>query len=337
MTIENDEPKVIQTEPMGALVRMDVQDQSDRSLKLFEERVRSAKLQLSIALRLVQPGQFVVMSGENGSESVYATGGASDRILRMGFGMRWGEKTVTIARDEKGTEWATCRAPLLKQDGEVYEVFEGRRKMGGFVKTQSDLIKGSVENLKHQAVTDLLGLRFLTSADLKDLGLDISKLPRRVEFQDHGADETGVATVPWGKSKGKPVTELDDKDIAYYAGKAREAIADPSKAKFADREKRWLLSVEAEMKRRTAPAASPVDRIKAIGKAHGLEGDALAKVVKAATGKTKASEFDGGDVALVEAALAASGGKKADPGEPSKEEQEEIAKLEREQSKGGAR
>ncbi|MFA5943216.1 MAG: hypothetical protein WC876_01980 [Candidatus Thermoplasmatota archaeon] len=313
METENDEPKVIRTEPMGALLRIDVQDQSERSLKLFEERVRSAKEQLKIALRLVQPGQFIVMASENGSESVYATGAAADRILRMGFGMRWGEKVVTLSRDDKGTQWAVCRAPLLKQDGETYEVFEGRRKLGGFVKTEADLIKGSIENLKHQAVTDLLGLRFLTSADLKDLGLDTSKLPRRAEFQEHGADETGVAVVPWGKMKGKPITDIEDKDIAYYEGKARESIADPAKSKFADREKRWLLSLEAEKKRRTAPAdakpdtkpASAYQRILAILKAGGTEGAAANAYIKRVTGKAKGSECDEDSVAQIQAAVAA--------------------------------
>lgn len=254
--VTDQDVKIIRTEPLGSAL-MDVQDQSEHGLRLFEERVRVAKQQLAIALKLVSPGQFVVMSqtGKDGvvRESIYATGGAADRILRMGFGMRWGEKQVTLSRDSEGDQLAVARAPLLKHDGSVYEMVEGRRRMGGFVKTEADLIKGAIENMKHQAVTDMLGLRFLTPDDLKELGLDVSKLPRRADFQDRGPDESGEAIVPFGKKKGKKLSEVDAKDLDYYADAAQKAIADPAKAKWKAKEERWLAAVEAEKARRAAP------------------------------------------------------------------------------------
>lgn len=247
-------PQPIPTEPMGAaLTRLaDPQDQSQAGLELFKERARVAKETLKVALSFCQPGQIVVMAAGD-KESVYFTGGAADRILRMGFGMRWGEARHFIDLKDGAPDRCTYRAPLFKADGELYETFEGRRTMGGFVHTEADLIKGAKENMKHQAVTDILGTRFLTPGDLAELGLDVRALPRRAEFQDHGKDESGGAVVPWGKMKGKPITELADKDLDYYEGKARESIADPAKAKFKAREEAWLLAIGTERARRLAP------------------------------------------------------------------------------------
>jgi hypothetical protein len=60
--------------------------------------------------------------------------------------------------------------------------------------------------------------------------------------------------VPWGKLKGTAVTELKPDQLDYYEKKAREAIADPEKAKWKAREQKWLDAVLAERTRRAAPA-----------------------------------------------------------------------------------
>lgn len=266
-TVDGENVKIVRTEPMSPdRVVADITDQTQRGLALFEERVAVAKKQLAIALKLTQPGQWIVMDGGNGKETVYATAGAADRILRMGFGMRWGEKTVRLERTAESMT-AIASAPLVKHDGSIYEVFEGRRRavfdadspggVRGFLKHEHDLIKGALANLAHQAVTSILGLRFLTPDDFAELGLDLSKLPRRAEFQDHGKDESGGPVVPFGKNKGKSIKELEDKSLAWYIDAAQKAIADPAKAKWKAKEERWLKALEAERDARLGKTAQP--------------------------------------------------------------------------------
>lgn len=326
-TFTEEGEKPIETTPLGtsALARMDPTDQSEAGLKLFEERVRTAKKQIALALKLVSPGQFVVMTQtkKDGEvvEQIYATGGAADRILRFGFGMRWGDKEITLTNDPDGTEVAIARAPLYTHAGQVYEFFEGRRRMGGFAKNQGDLIKDAIENMKHQAVTDILGLRFLTPKDLAELGLDVSSLPRRADFQDRAGDDVGPVKVPWGQKKGTPITELDAKDLGYYTEKAREAVNDPTKAKFRAKEQRWLDALELEHKRRADEASKPKEpagkpillsgdaaaraqKVSDMLDAAGLKGKERTELVKRATGKGSPADLNDDDVGRVQAAIA---------------------------------
>lgn len=324
----------IQTEPLGSalvhagptgidttgqVVAVDPREPTELGVRMLAERVRSARQQFVLAMQLVSPGQIIVMtqSAKDGTvkESIYLTGGAADRILRMGFGMRWGEEQVVLDHDDDVLV-CTSKAALLDRNGEVYQVYTGRRRLGGYAKTKQDLIKACSENRKHLAVTDILGLRFLTPEDLKELGVDISKLPRRAEFQEHGADESGVAVVPWGHRKGTPVTELEDKDISFYVVRAKESLADESKKRFHPKEQRWLNALEAEQKRRTEEASKPkeagrkADPQTPAGKVALLLDVACiadkaerAALVKAATGKTKPAELTEDDVARVQQAI----------------------------------
>lgn len=56
----------------------------------------------------------------------------------------------------------------------------------------------------------------------------------------------------FGSGKGKTAAQLDDGSLDWYAKRARESLADPGKAKFHDKERLWLASLEAEMKLRAA-------------------------------------------------------------------------------------
>lgn len=263
---DGEQVKVIRTEPLSLEKKVaDIVDQTEEGLALFEERVRVAKKQLGIALRLAQPGQIMAY-GEGDKQSIYLTGGAADRILRVGFGFRWSNKAVQIHRDGEGVT-AIATGDLVRADGTLYESFTGVRRMvfnserkggvEGYIKTEPDLIKAALQNMKHTAVHDLLGLRFLSPADLRDLGLDLDKLERRVEFQDHGEDDGTAPVVPFGKNKGRPITELNDKSLAWYVEAAQKNIADPAKAKWRAKEEKWLKALLDEQHRRAGGSTQP--------------------------------------------------------------------------------
>lgn len=240
------ETKTMTVQPHAVVISPD--NQTEVGLALLEERVRVARQQLSIVLRLVAPSQIIVMDGGDGRETCYFTGGAADKILRFGFGMRFSEWKYEIHRTDKETT-CTAKANLLQQDGSVYEPVVGMRALTGFVRNERDLIKGAIENGKHQIVTTILGLRFLSKADYKDLGLDLDKLDRRAEFQTHDKDPDTI-TVPFGKNRGEPITEVSDRSLQWLAEAVKKSVDDPAKSKWKTKNQALLDALRAEYKRR---------------------------------------------------------------------------------------
>lgn len=246
---ERKEAEPIETTEMS----LDIRDASPQGHALMKERVENQKKMLAIAINLTSPNQWVIFAGD-GKESIYPTGGAADTILRRAFGLTWGDKTITVEETPDG-RLATCGAWLLK-DGEKLEHFVGYRMMGGYTKTEPDLRKGALENLKSVAVRDLLGLRFRTPAELKEMGLDIDKLERRAEFQSHDKDPNTI-TVPFGRDAGKPITEVDDKALVWLGDAVRKSVDDPKKAKWKKKNQALLDALLAEHARRRPSRRHP--------------------------------------------------------------------------------
>lgn len=69
----------------------------------------------------------------------------------------------------------------------------------------------------------------------------------------------GAPTVPFGKNKGKAITELGDKSLEWYIDAAKEELADEDKAKFHAKTKLWLAALEAEKAGRAKPKDAPED------------------------------------------------------------------------------
>jgi hypothetical protein len=254
MSEKKPEPEVIETAPMTAMATVDVRDASAQGLALMEERVKNQKKMLAIAVGLTTPNQWTVFAGVGKDgvhrESIYPTGGASDTILRRAFGLTWAEKEITV-EDTPDGRLATCSAWLMRGD-ERLEHFTGYRMMGGYIKTEPDLRKGAAENMKSVAVRDLLGLRFRTPTELKEMGLDVNKLERRAEFQTH--DQQGSAVVaPFGRSKGKPITDIDDGDLSWLTDTVAKSITDKDKAKWKAKNETLLAALKDERKRRDNP------------------------------------------------------------------------------------
>lgn len=263
--VRRETARPVETVPMDQQLQVgSPSDQTAAGLKLFEESVRVAREKLKLALSLTEPGQLLVMGGKDGKESVYFTGGAADRILRMGFGMCWGEKEVRVINEPDGSKTAVASATLYLSTGNEYERFEGRRTMHlvdgefrGYVKNENDLIKAALQNMKHVAVTDLLGMRELTPADLSRLGIDVSKLPKRAEFESHASSEPdGDMLMPFGKQKGLRLKEINDADLDWYIKAAEKSVADPEKAKWKAKEEKRLAAYIAEKERRAKNASA---------------------------------------------------------------------------------
>jgi hypothetical protein len=255
MTDENETKEIVTTQmqmtPQQSAT-IDPSDASPEGLALMRQRVNTQREMIKVAMSLTSPDQWTVFSG-NGKESIYPTGGAADTILRRAFGLTWGPKEVTVEEGKNGPV-AVCRSWLRQGDRDIEE-FEGRRSMGGFVKNESDLRKGAIENMKSVAVRDLLGLRFRSPSELREMGLDVGRLTRRAEFRDTTTEDSrpddGSPIVPFGKNKGKAITELEDKSLAWYVDAARKSVDDPSKEKWKAKEQKWLDVLLAEQAKRS--------------------------------------------------------------------------------------
>ena len=265
--VEGESVEVVRTVPLSVVPSAPLADlvthgQSDAGITEFEARVKNARRMLRAALQLTQPGQWMVY-GEGDKRSAYATAGAADRILRQGFGMRWGPKRITVTDTEEALV-VECRATLEQPDGKPYEEFLGTRRgaykdgktIKGYLKDEQNLIKGSIANMKHRAVTAIMGLTFLTPHDCKALGLDLDQLQRKVEFQDNtkeAATEVGALVVPFGRCKGQKPSELAEKELNWHLDAAKKSVEDPAKAKWREKNQAWLDALDAENERRLAP------------------------------------------------------------------------------------
>jgi len=68
---------------------------------------------------------------------------------------------------------------------------------------------------------------------------------------------TGLPTsLPnYGRSKGAPIFGASASDLKYYAEGARRSLADPSKARFHEKERALLVAIEAEVARQGSGAS----------------------------------------------------------------------------------
>jgi hypothetical protein len=54
---------------------------------------------------------------------------------------------------------------------------------------------------------------------------------------------------PYGRSKGQPIRGAEMSQLQFYADRARQTLADPSKSRWHDKERELLAALEAEMDR----------------------------------------------------------------------------------------
>ncbi len=64
-----------------------------------------------------------------------------------------------------------------------------------------------------------------------------------------GGDEGGMRFPNYGRSKNGPIVGATEQDLEYYANGARRSLADPSKARWHDKERQLLAAIEAELNR----------------------------------------------------------------------------------------
>jgi hypothetical protein len=61
----------------------------------------------------------------------------------------------------------------------------------------------------------------------------------------------------YGRSKGAPIAGASAGDLEFYANGCRRSLADPSKARWHDKERSLLAAIEAEMARQGGGGGDP--------------------------------------------------------------------------------
>lgn len=259
------ETRPVQFTDLDVLDTALVLDDPRADAAMLEQKFARREALMRICFRMTTPSQWQVFKdSKTGKSSVYPSGGAADSIIRSILGCTWQEKEITVIRDAKGDPIsASATGWLCNRDGHRIEQFTGYRDMGGFVKSESDLRRCCLENMKSVAVRDVLGLRGRTPEELQSLGLDLSKVGV-ASFANNKMGPGDVPVFAFGRKKGlaanDPAVTLED--LLWYAERAKESIADPAKAKWKGSEEQKLAAYRAEYQRRKdlekAPAA-PAD------------------------------------------------------------------------------
>jgi len=64
-----------------------------------------------------------------------------------------------------------------------------------------------------------------------------------------GGAPAGMVFPPYGRSKGAPIAGATLQDLEFYASGSRRSLADPSKARWHEKERQLLAAIEAEIAR----------------------------------------------------------------------------------------
>jgi len=63
---------------------------------------------------------------------------------------------------------------------------------------------------------------------------------------------------PYGRSKGMPIAGASRQDLEFYANGARRSLGDPAKARFHDKERALLTTIEAELAKQGGSEEPPL-------------------------------------------------------------------------------
>lgn len=174
---------------------------------------------------------------------------------------------------------------------------------------EGDILKAAYSNLVVNGVTRLLGVRNLTWERLGQLGIDqagATKIEYRQGGKGGGANaDTSLLTIPFGRNKGKKLSEIEKSDLDWLAKRAEEDVAknDP---KWHAKNLAWQAAIKTELARR-APANSKTPRealfeeIVRLGAGRGLDLLAVKAILKDKLHRTKPAELEPGDLQAFDA------------------------------------
>lgn len=303
---------------------------ADEFLAALDRRNRLMDRLIGYAIQATHPSQWMDMGGKP-----YPTGPACEAMGRR-CGVSWSE--VESEREDREDErgpfyiW-TYRARFSLPGGRDVIHAEGHcssrdqflgtgiPKDGGEQTKQDweveegNIRQAALTNCTNNGITRILGVRNLSWERLENLlGLKRDEVGK-VSYE-HGARGGGRGKleeekpIPFGRAKGKKVSEAADDELVWLLGKMKEPASDP---KFQASNDKWVKAIEAEQARRAnakagiqsnggASAPSIWQRMLALDELKGVGEPDRNTIVKNATGKSNARDLVEADIAKVQAA-----------------------------------
>lgn len=207
-------------------------------LVIIEQRNELLGRLLNYAIQATHAGQWVDQQGKP-----YPTAAAAEVMARRcAVRIDGVQVNKSQSSDDKGQFYlyvATCTASLPGEYDSIQAIgtcssrdqFLGTETQNGRVLSEIDegnIMKAAYSNMVVNAVTRLLGVRNMTWEQLEKLGI-AKDGAAHVEYQKGGRGGGGTGStsdpqIKWGNGKGKRVSELEDKDLAFYLRKYEEDV-----------------------------------------------------------------------------------------------------------------
>ena len=279
--IVTEESKLATTRTTGSMLERWIEGNPETALKKLETLSEVLARMRLVAIKQTYPSDWVIhtttdrATGEVTMQIGYLQDSGAERAGKV-FGIECGQ--VDERREdfgEDGTFAYHLRAPAwAKITGEHIDEVIGSRwsgdlffqrgldKEAGERVNPVDVNKAAYANLHGRAVRALSGLSAVPLDILKSAGLDTTRC-RFVSYSTgaKGGESAGATVgsadvvMPFGNSKGKKASELEDKDLAWYFEAIGKSVADPEKAKYKKNNDRILASLTAEKDRRAQSKA----------------------------------------------------------------------------------
>jgi hypothetical protein len=244
----------------------------DSVVARVESRVRALEVLRVASIKASYPSDWLIHTSLDPEGNVIRQVGYLQDVGAERAGKIWGIEIgqPAIEREEfpDGTfAYHMVAEAWSKVTGERLDYVEGSRWSGDpffakQVKNEGDRVdpidvrKAAYANLHGRAVRALSGLNGVPLDVLRQAGLDIGKVVH-VNY-GKGTSSTGVGgsepTIRWGNCKGQKVSELSDKDLAYYVGAEEKSLADPAKEKYRKSTQAMLDALRGEQDRRKKSA-----------------------------------------------------------------------------------
>jgi hypothetical protein len=175
---------------------------------------------------------------------------------------------------------------------------------------EGNIMKAALTNCRTNGIMQILGLRGMPWERLEQLGLDRS-LAAKVEFRKGGKGGGSKAqvppserTIPYGQSKGKKLSEVEEKDLKWLREAMSASVLDPEKARWKADNESWVTAIDAEFARRANVKAGVTTngngngssiwpRVRALDPT--IPETDLKALVKRVTGKASAKELTDAD------------------------------------------
>jgi hypothetical protein len=320
-------------------------DDREKALARIDALVAALERLRVASIRATEPSDWLVHVGRDKDGNVirevaYLQDSGAERAGKI-----WGIEVSGPAIEREDFPDGTFSYHMIaeaysKVTGERVDYTEGSRWSGDpfFVKkligdekiNPVTVRKAAWANMHGRAVRALGGLNAMPVERLRQGGLDLEKI-QRIDYAKgaRGGESTGAGVgassgagfgpqLNFGRSKGKRLSEVGEKDLAWYIGAVTDSVADPAKANYKDRNESLLAALETEKARRAAPQeeqAPPGDNAPQQAP-HGLtrgqrqsaifkriatfKGVRAAAILKALTGKESLTDLSDEQIELLE-------------------------------------